>query len=193
MIMKKQPSTLPEIRTILFTSDLSEDSRYVFNYAMGLAKQHCAQIILLYVLPELSQATRSRLSDIRGRLTDILGDEIFALHKAQNIEDAREILIGKRREAELVRQGLAKLYGGHDAGPGGSESFFDVKDIIVSEGRVGPEIVRQASEHGCDVIVMGYKRRSGALGRTMIGSKVRAVLQRTEKSVWIVPQPGVHQ
>jgi nucleotide-binding universal stress UspA family protein len=42
-----------EIKKILYTTDLSENSRYAFAYAVSLADLYGAKLILLHVLPEL--------------------------------------------------------------------------------------------------------------------------------------------
>ena len=41
---------IPKIKKILYTTDLSDNSAYVFHYALNLAEVHDAEIHVLYVL-----------------------------------------------------------------------------------------------------------------------------------------------
>ena len=41
---------IPQIKRILYATDLSDNSAYVFRYAINSAKKHDAGIIILHVL-----------------------------------------------------------------------------------------------------------------------------------------------
>ncbi|MBT8332305.1 MAG: universal stress protein, partial [Deltaproteobacteria bacterium] len=45
---------IPQIKRILYTTDLSDYSTFVFRYAINSAKKHGAAIIILHVLEPLS-------------------------------------------------------------------------------------------------------------------------------------------
>ncbi len=45
---------IPQIKKILYTTDLSDNSIEVFKYAMHSARKYDAGIIILYVLESLS-------------------------------------------------------------------------------------------------------------------------------------------
>ncbi|NIW10607.1 MAG: universal stress protein, partial [Gammaproteobacteria bacterium] len=49
--------TLPkvEVKKILYATDLSENARFAFAYAVSLADLYGAKIALLHVLPEVSE------------------------------------------------------------------------------------------------------------------------------------------
>jgi nucleotide-binding universal stress UspA family protein len=40
---------IPQVKKILFTTDLSRQTRHAFNYAVGLASQYGASLTILYV------------------------------------------------------------------------------------------------------------------------------------------------
>ena len=44
---KEDTQMLPEIKKLLYTTDLSDNSAYAFRYAINSAKQHDARIIIL--------------------------------------------------------------------------------------------------------------------------------------------------
>jgi nucleotide-binding universal stress UspA family protein len=46
---------IPEIKKILYATDLSKNARYAFAYAVSLANLYDAKIILLHVLPEVPE------------------------------------------------------------------------------------------------------------------------------------------
>ena len=53
---------IPQIKRILYTTDLSPNSGYLLRYAVESAKKHGAELIVLHVIEELSPATKSIMS-----------------------------------------------------------------------------------------------------------------------------------
>ena len=47
---------IPEIKKILYATDLSENARFAFGYAASLANRYGAQIVMLHVIEEISSA-----------------------------------------------------------------------------------------------------------------------------------------
>jgi len=64
---------IPDIKRILYATDLSENARYAFGYAVSLANRHNAKITVLHVVEELSSFAQSMVADMMGekRLADI--------------------------------------------------------------------------------------------------------------------------
>jgi len=50
---------IPQIKKILYTTDLSDNSAYVFRYAVNSAKKHDAKIIILHVREQMSATTEA--------------------------------------------------------------------------------------------------------------------------------------
>ena len=50
---------IPQIKRILYATDLSDNSAYVFGYAINSAKNHDAGIIILHVLEPWSATTKA--------------------------------------------------------------------------------------------------------------------------------------
>jgi hypothetical protein len=48
---------IPDIKKILYTTDLSETSNFAFSYAAGLANRYDASIVILHVLKDLSHSS----------------------------------------------------------------------------------------------------------------------------------------
>ena len=98
---------IPSIKKILYATDLSHNSPYVFRYAMNSAIRHDAEIIILHVFEELSPANRAALSvyldekqsyldPFQGLYAEIANDMLVRLKKLDPDQ-----LRGLRRISEL--------------------------------------------------------------------------------------------
>ena len=172
--------TLPkvEVKKILYATDLSESARYAFAYALSLANLYGARIIFLHVLPEVSEFVDSH---IIGYISADRWEEI----KAQHSSEAREALIGKKRDSAAAKAVLDQ-FSEDELGQEGAGFIAD--EIIVERGNPVEQILKQAQERNCDLIVMGTHGR-GTLADAMIGSTARRVLRRSEKPVLVVRLP----
>jgi len=173
--------TLPkvEVKKILYATDLSESARYAFAYALSLANLYGARITFLHVLPEVSENLDSH---IIGYISADRWEEI----KAQHSIEAREALIGKKRDFTAAKAVLDQF--SEDAKIGQEAAGFIADEIIVERGNPVEQILKQAKERNCDLIVMGTHGR-GTLEDAMIGSTARRVLRRSEKPVLVVRLP----
>lgn len=57
----------PEFEKILFTTDLSNESRTAFDYAISLANRYGAHITVLHTLEEMSRTSSNLLTTYLGR------------------------------------------------------------------------------------------------------------------------------
>jgi len=58
---------LPEIRKILYATDLSENARHAFGYAVSLANRYGAGITIMHVLGDHYHARTGRRTTLRGQ------------------------------------------------------------------------------------------------------------------------------
>ena len=97
---------IPKFTKILFPTDLSEHARYAFQYAASIAALSKASIVILHVMgDDAPEHTRNMLSVFIG------SEKMRELDEKQDehAESARDILIGKRREADIVRDSLGAV------------------------------------------------------------------------------------
>lgn len=168
-----------EVKKILYATDLSENARYAFAYAVSLADLYNASITFIHVLPEVS----SRLDQsVIGYISEERWEEI----KSQNFEEAREAIIGKRRDHLAIRDALHQF--SEDAKEGRDGEGFVTDDIIVVRGNPVEEILKYTEEKNCDLIVMGTHGH-GTLADALMGSTARRVLRRSRKPVLVVRLP----
>ena len=168
-----------EVKKILYATDLSENARYAFAYAVSLADLYNAAITFIHVLPEVPALLDK---SVIGYISEDRWEEI----KSQNVDEAREALIGKRRDHLVVRDALHQFSENVKSSQEGDGFVTD--DIIVERGNPVEQILKQAEEKNCDLIVMGTYGQ-GKLADAMMGSTARRVLRRSVKPVLVVRLP----
>ena len=167
---------VPDIKRILFTTNLSPSARKAFDYAVSLADRYGAVITVLHVMEEVSHS-----SDVH--IKTFLGEEQWQELQEAHEQEAKQMLIGKRREGAMIKAALeefcATVQKDHE------ECEFMTDETIVTRGNVVDEILAVCRDKGCDLIVMGYHDR-GKLGEAVLGSTTRRVLRRGSIPVMLV-------
>ena len=82
---------IPPIKKILYSTDLSENARYAFSYAVSLAHQYNAKITILHVLEELTPTAQWMVGDI-------IGEKRWSKLKSEKEETVIEALQSRLRE-----------------------------------------------------------------------------------------------
>jgi nucleotide-binding universal stress UspA family protein len=169
-----------EIKKILYATDLSENARYAFAYAVSLADLYKASVTFIHVLPEVPDLLDK---NVIGYISEERWEEI----KSQNVEEAKEAIIGKRRDHLAIKDALHQFSENvKESREGGG---FITDDIIVVRGNPVEEILKYAEDINCDLVVMGTHGQ-GTLADAMIGSTARRVLRRSAKPVLVVRLPS---
>ena len=168
-----------EVNKILYATDLSENARYAFAYAVSLADLYNAAIAFIHVLPEIPDRLDK---SVIGYISEERWEEI----KSHNVEEAREVIIGKSLDHLAIRDALHQF--SEDAKEGREGEGFVTDDIIVVRGNPVEEILNYSEEKNCDLIVMGTHGH-GTLADVMMGSTARRVLRRSPKPVLVVRLP----
>lgn len=174
---------IPKFSKILFPTDLSEHARYSFQYAASLAALSKAGIVILHVMgDEPSQNTRNMLSVFLG------SEKMKELDEKQDehAESAKDILIGKRREADIVRDALGVFC--EDVKAKLIQQDIPADEIIVKKGDPVTEIFAAVKKYNCDLIVMGHGKYN-LLAEAVIGSTTKSVLKKSRVPVLVIPTP----
>lgn len=167
---------VPQINKVLFTTDLTQSSRRAYGYAVALADRFNATITILHVMEDVSTGTGTPLRSF-------LGEERWEQIKEMHEQEAQHILIGKKREGAMIREALGAFAEKAEEDFGAVKVTMD--EIVVVRGNVVEEIVNEATERNCDLIVMGYHAR-GKLEEAFLGSTTRRVLRRSRIPVMLV-------
>ena len=125
--------SLPEIKKILYATDLGDNVRPVFKCALSLARKYDAQIIMLHVVEPMSSAMqaivetyltdidakkvhqdgmRSVLSTMRQRLENF-SSEVLDTHNVSSVR-VREMLVVAGKTSEEILKAAEKTRGGPD-------------------------------------------------------------------------------
>jgi len=173
--------TLPkvDVKKILYATDLSENARYAFAYAVSLADLYKASITMIHVLPEVPALLDQ---SVIGYISEERWQEI----KSEQLEEAKEALIGKRREHLAIKEALHQF--SEDVKQKQKGNGFTTDDIIVQRGNPVEEILKSAEENNCDLIIMGTHGH-GTLEDVMLGSTARRVIRRSKVPVLVVRLP----
>lgn len=152
---------IPEIKKILYTTDLSPNSAYAFRYAINSAKKHDATIIILHVVEEIAPFFQEeRLKTIsEKKITEAM----------DRIRNQLKIFCDRELKDD-------------------PECADRVVSIEVCQGYPPEEILKKADELNCDVIVMGTHGK-GVIRHSFLGSAAQKVLRRVRKPVFIIPLP----
>ena len=169
-----------DVKKILYATDLSSNARFAFAYAVSLADLYNASITFIHVLPEVPDMLDK---GVIGYISEERWEEI----KSQHIEEARQAIIGKRRDHLAIRDALHQF--SEDVRESRSGEGFVTDDIIVVRGNPVEEILKYSEERNCDLIVMGTHGQ-GTLADAMMGSTARRVLRRSTKPVLVVRLPA---
>ena len=157
---------LPDVKKILFTTDLSPNALYAFRYAAYLAKACQAEISILHVNEPPST------------------DALIAL-EAYLSKDFREQKLKERTQLllETIQERFDNFCASELAGDPVCERL-----VVRKEGRSGypaEMILRQAARWNCDMIVMAANAKGAR--QTFLGTVAKQVLRRSRIPVFVVP------
>ena len=159
---------LPQVRRILYATDLSKNSSYAFLFAVDLARRYDAKIVILHSVEP-------------GHPISYAGARVQALIRASKKEE-------QERGFEKIKKELHDFCGKTEAEIG-APCVELVSKIVVPLGHPVEEILKAADEEGCDAIVLGTHGK-GFLKQTFLGSVAGSVLERTRKPVFVIPLPS---
>jgi len=175
-------STDVKIQNILYATDLSDNARYAFAYALSLANQYAANLVLLHVLPETPDL-------VDKNVIGYIGEDKWEAIKQDHFQDAKAALIGKRRDHQVVGEIMDQF--SQDAKAELGEHAIPSDEVMVAKGNPVEVILETADEKDCDLIVMGT-HGEGTLADAMMGSTARRVVRRSLKPVLVVRLPEDH-
>ncbi len=161
---------IPEIKSILYTSDLSENARHAFSYAASLANRYGAGITILHVLEDISPTTDSLV-------VSIIGQEKWNELRGNNEKEVLDTI--KSRLTRFCEDVQAEL----------PSCPFITDKIKVTIGQPVDEILREVENNDYDMVVMGAHGH-GVLADAIMGSVSRRVVRRCKKPVLIVRLPA---
>lgn len=163
------PAAIPEIKKILYATDLSENARYAFGYAMSLANRYGAGITILHVLEDVSPFADSLV-------INIMGEKKWG--ELRNANEQKVIDTIKERLTNFCEEVSRDL----------PECPFITDEILVKVGNPAEEILKQVGKRDFDMVVMGAHGQ-GFIEYAIMGSVSRRVVRRCKKPVLVIRIP----
>jgi nucleotide-binding universal stress UspA family protein len=171
--------TVPRIeyRKILYATDLSESGRQAFPHAAAIA-HHCGAELTVYHVVE----THDFEKYLVGYINEPLWDEI----KHRSLQEAREILINRKRDDTVIRNDVDQLC--QDTLAEGHHPYVAYA-VVVDMGDPVDKIVEKAESEDFDLVVVS-KHGHGALKGALMGDTATRVVHRCSKPVLVVEVPA---
>jgi len=166
-----------QVKKILYATDLSETAVHAFSYAVSLAGLYGAGITILHVLAEFPG---------EEFVTSMIDSATWREIKQRNYDDARDKLIGKRRDRFALRDVLQAFSDEVRASDDGQNFVTD--EILIKNGAPADVIVETAQESTCDLIVMGTHGHS-TITDVFVGSTAKRVIRQSAVPVLVVRFP----
>jgi nucleotide-binding universal stress UspA family protein len=159
----------PDIKNILYATDLSPNAKHAFSYAADLAVKYQAQITILYVMENMNHLVESQVKEM-------LGTEQWEKIKAE-------------KTGYLINTIRSRI----DEFCTGMNAQFDachllVSDILIKKGNPTEQILAVAENLSADMIVMGSHGHN-VLQNALIGGTARKVVQSSRLPVLVIRLP----
>lgn len=173
--MSKQKSLpLIEYKKILYVTDLSESGRQAFPHAVSMARRNDAELTVFHVVDDRD------LQSLEGYISSELWDEL----SSRNLDDARQILLSRRRDefaVKNVEQYCEECLADQPENPVLS---YEVK---VETGERLEKILEEAHGGGYDLLVISKHGNRASVKDAVLGDTTRRVIRRCRIPVLVVP------
>jgi len=165
---RRRKKMIPNIKKILYTTDLSQNARYAFGYAASLANRYDAGITILHVLEDILTAD--------SLVINIIGKDKWNESRSRNEKQVLDTI--KSRLTKFCDDVQAEL----------PSCPFITDSIKVKIGRPVDEILNEVENSAYDMVVMGAHGH-GVLSDALMGSVSRRVVRRCKIPVLVVRLP----
>ncbi|MBE0617229.1 MAG: universal stress protein [Proteobacteria bacterium] len=159
---------LPQVKTILYCTQMGPRAALIFRYAYLLAEKLDARIVALHVVETLSTDQEVMVERYVGAGT---------LEKFTEREEQGAAAELERRIRVFCRQEV-----------GAENCDAKVEKIVVAEGQAATQILRHVGEQGADLVVMGAHARSPVM-KAVLGSTAQRVIRGSPVPVLLVRIP----
>lgn len=160
---------VPQIKKILYATDLSENAKHAFGYAADLAQRYNAMVTILYVMENMNHIAENQVRDLLGK------------DKWNKVKSEKREYVTKKINTRI--ENFCQEMNSH----------FDscrllVEDILIKEGSPTEEILTTSKEMKADMVVMGSYGHNILQG-ALLGGTARRVVKNSEIPVLVVRLP----
>lgn len=164
---------VPDIKRILYASDLSETARYAVRYACSIGNKYNSHVTILHVVPDILEEFSAGTGI---NLVDHVGKKKWNEFNKNGIEAAKQIIKKRiKKTSELIMKEIPVCP-------------ISNGDIRIEVGNPLNKIVSVAEEENYDLVIIGTHGH-GKLGNVMVGSIASGVIKKCTKPVLTVRLP----
>ena len=160
---------LPQIKKILYATDLSDSARHAFNYAALLADRLDAEITVMHVIDDITWAGKNLLVDFLGE---------------KKLEELKEHK--KSKYLETITERIEAFC--DESGDQLKECRYMVRHRLIKEGNPAEEILEEAHGSDYDMVIIGT-HGLGMMANALMGDTARRVVRRCHKPVTVIRLP----
>jgi nucleotide-binding universal stress UspA family protein len=165
----KGKNMIPRIKKVLYTTDLSKNSAYVFRYAINTIQKHDAQIHLIHVIEDLPYAAEMALMmKVEPKKIDQWRKDLEETRRSQLCDRIKQFTEKELKDDPVT---MERIIGIH-----------------VVHGDPAATILTKIDELDCDIVIMGTHGK-GNIAHTFLGRVSERVLRRIRKPVYLIPLP----
>lgn len=156
---------IPELKRILYCTQMGPRAPYIFGHALSLAQAYGAKIVIFHVHEMIRPDQKGVVEGYSGKgsVESVVHreerDQVAQLHR--NVRDFFIDEVGQNEWSDVV------------------------EDIVVAEGKPRDLILRYVEKTGADLVVMGSHRHN-LLG-VLLGTLTQGVIQKGKVPVLVVP------
>lgn len=158
---------LPQVKDILFATDLSGNADNALRHALSMAQALGAKVHVLHVTEPLSQ-------DAIITLKMFLQDDASRKKAIKDRHDSVKQMLKENQQAFVATLSDAE-----------KPAYETVASVELIDGHDAETILQRAKELDCGMIVMGTHEHG--TGHTYIGTVVKRVLRRSTLPTLVVP------
>ncbi|MEH6470612.1 MAG: universal stress protein [Halopseudomonas sp.] len=155
--------SLPEVKTILYTTSLSKHTRPVFRHAVQLAGLYRAKIIMLHAVEPIGEMGHALIENY-------LDEDLIKKMHDEGIANIKQTM--KERVTKFYQDELSSIDEGIS---------LDIEQVV-AEGNHADAIISTANQFDVDLIVMGSHNSLGSSSGT-----TRSVIKCGKYPVLVIP------
>ena len=165
------------IKSILFATDLTPVCQPALDFTLSVATRFNATIYMLHVIEKLPE-------NMDGKLKDLLGTHQWEKMVASHEMHARKSLLGKQSTNSVIREAIHNFC--KTEGIDAAACNMNAHEIIVSGGELIEDILKNAEQNNCDLIVIGG-HHSTLFSKTSMSGTAKGLLKKSKIPVTVVP------
>ncbi len=163
-----------EYKKILYVTDLSESGRQAFPHAFAMARRNNASLTVFHVVENRD------LQSLEGYISDELWEEL----SSRNLEEARKILLERKRENLAIRNVEQFCKDCLADQPEQPDLNYEMK---VEVGERLEKILEEAHDGGYDLLVVSKHGNRASVKDAVMGDTTRRIIRRCMIPVMVVP------